>query len=184
MKTIKVTPDEYNRCKEAVKSWYSRQKTGNYGKGILKDPDFIGLLGEVGVAKLLNWEVDYKPHKYGNRWDFEVDGKIDVKATTNTYRKKWYVQRINEDGVINPHSEAVDIYICVEIQDSGEDAEINVVGWCIKDDIPPVVYSSPVRNCNHKNWEITKKILKPIEITKAYKKATQNESDSNSNSET
>ena len=52
-----LTQDQYREAVAASKDMWCSEKPGEYGKGIIKDCELIGRLGEVAVAPLLNTKI-------------------------------------------------------------------------------------------------------------------------------
>jgi hypothetical protein len=95
---VKLTPKDYQTCLEREKVFWANSKLGEYGQGLNKRAVLIGLLGEVGFAKVFDQSVDLTYRKGGDNQDFLIDGlKFDIKCAARNYGKN-FVLHTNEGG--------------------------------------------------------------------------------------
>lgn len=161
--SVGVEEEEYYVCE--VSSWaenfWSNSKSGTFGKGLIYTEEDkyrtvrTGLLGQMAFAKVIGEPLDISYRKYGDKYDFLINGlTVDVKCSTKDMGKN-FVCCVTERGVnlpVNKH-----IYVCsyLEYENRIEmKANVILVGYTTKDKVAKLPLKKGHRGGTHMNREI------------------------------
>jgi len=166
---VDLSGEEYAVCDAASNHMACNYKKGTYGRGMANTKDDkrrverTGLLGQMGLAKLIHEPCDLKYRPRGDEQDFLVldKFKLDVKCACYDYKCN-LIKKMDEEGkpqIIDKH-----IYISSYMQEEDRKAgtcQIHFVGFFTLND----VLKSRVargRKGSHINYEIYFRNARPI----------------------
>lgn len=175
---IKISGEEYLACVTASETYWSENKKGFWGKGIINsanDPHKVtrtGLLGEMAVSKYLglNMTENLEYKRGGNTKDFIInDWSIEIKTSSYNYGAALIrCKSSNGKNVFKP----ADIFIAATIE--SENREVGEATVCIKGwetlDFVLGLPETPARVGKHLNYELKFGELRGIGKLKSFLK--------------
>jgi hypothetical protein len=90
---VPIEGDEYAFCDKNSKQMWANKKTGNWGKGMMNNPndprkvERSGLLGEMAFAKFIGKPVEFEYKEFGDGGTDVIffDKRFDIKTSLRNY---------------------------------------------------------------------------------------------------
>lgn len=155
---VTIDEEDWNTAASIAGMYDSQNWNENsYRAGLFEDAEFVGLLGEIAVAKIFGLTVNGKHIKGGDKVDFLVNGKIwDIK---NSYKGKgvtYVTQRDDHVGVREIKADYfVLCYLSSETNLKEKKAVVHILGFIPGNKVAELpIKRSPLKKSNHDNYVI------------------------------
>lgn len=163
--SYEISGKEYELVSSIGYMWWAAKKKGTWGRGLIKNPIKIGLLGELAFAKAFNKNVfiGRNKNKEDCNEDFLINGKkFEIKTSQRNYGS--LLVRCVTDGGEEIDISKFDIYVSAIAMDQPENnkAIVHLVGWITSEELIKYPTVAP-RKGKHMNKDVPYRDLHGME---------------------
>lgn len=166
---VEIFDSEFELCDNKSKNFWSNNKTGTYGAGLINtqsDPYKVtrtGLLGQMAFSKIFNVDLDLSYKEFGDEYDHKI-GKwtVDIKCASYNYGSGLIYHK-NESERIIPLKNDIYVFGFVDKELKNEKyAKIVFVGFSLKSDVQKSPVKLGFKGKKHYNYVIEYSATKSI----------------------